>query len=95
MRPQRALRTFIALATLIGCAPQPAFSQAKAAGETLRIVGLSQPVEVIRDRWGIPHIYAESLHDVYFAQGFVMTSDRLLQMDSSIRSGVGRDWRRC
>src|SRR5437660_8984935 len=89
MRPQRALRTFIALATLIVSAPLPAFSQAKAASETLRVVGLSQPVEIIRDRWGINHIYANTEHDLFFAQGYSAAKDRLFQFEIWRRQATG------
>ncbi len=57
---------------------------------TLAVHGLHAPVEVIRDRWGVPHIYAESLEDALFAQGFVHAQDRLWQMDVSRRAGQGR-----
>ena len=50
------------------------------AGE-IRLPGLEQPVEVIRDRWGVPHIYARTTHDLFFAQGFVAAQDRLWQLD--------------
>lgn len=43
----------------------------------LRVPGLQQPVEVIRDEWGIPHIYAQNTHDLFFAQGYVTAQDRL------------------
>ena len=33
--------------------------------------GLAEPVEVLRDRWGVPYISAASLDDLWFAQGFV------------------------
>jgi len=46
--------------------------------------------EVIRDRWGIPHISAGSLHDVFAAQGFVHAQDRLWQMESMRRLSEGR-----
>src|SRR5437763_3983998 len=89
MRPQRALRTFIALATLIVSAPLPAFSQAKAASETLRVVGLSKPVEIIRDRWGVNHIYANTEHDLFFAQGYSAAKDRLFQFELWRRQATG------
>src|SRR5215475_9478472 len=54
---------------------------------TLRLHGLSRPVTVLRDRWGIPHIYAESQDDLFFAQGFVAAQDRLWQMDLWRRAG--------
>src|SRR5205814_4134158 len=57
---------------------------------TLKVNGLSAPVEIIRDRWGVPHIYAENLHDVLFAQGFVIASERLFQLDFMLRLANGR-----
>ena len=39
--------------------------------------GLAAPVEIIVDRWGIPHIYAGSAHDAFFAQGWNAARDRL------------------
>jgi penicillin amidase len=47
-------------------------------------------VEIIRDRAGMPHIYAESTGDVYFALGFAMAQDRLWQMDRLRRRALGR-----
>lgn len=52
--------------------------------------GLREPVEVIRDRWGVPHIYAASLDDLFFAQGFVIASERLFQIDLMLRAANGR-----
>ena len=52
--------------------------------------GLSAPVEVIRDTWGVPHIYAANNDDLFFAQGFVQAQDRLFQMDLNRRLGLGR-----
>jgi penicillin amidase len=57
---------------------------------TLAVPGLSQPVRVARDRWGVPHITAQSEHDLFFAQGFVQAQDRLFQMDLWRRSVQGR-----
>ena len=57
---------------------------------TLKARGLQQPVEVLRDRWGVPHIYAQNQHDLFFAQGFVAAQDRLFQMELWKRSGQGR-----
>ncbi len=42
--------------------------------------GLTAPVEVLRDRWGVPHMFAASAHDLFFAQGFVAAQDRAWQM---------------
>ena len=56
----------------------------------LHLPALDAPVEVIRDRWGVPHIYAATLHDVFFAQGFVHAQDRLWQMEINRRIATGR-----
>jgi penicillin G amidase len=56
----------------------------------VRVPGLREPVEIIRDRWGVPHIYANNLHDLWFAQGYVVTSERLFQLDFTFRLVTGR-----
>ncbi len=55
-----------------------------------RVSGLDGPVEILRDRLGIPHCYAASEHDAFFAQGFAHAADRLWQMDYDRRRGLGR-----
>ncbi|MBI1900506.1 MAG: penicillin acylase family protein [Planctomycetia bacterium] len=55
----------------------------------IALPGLTQPVEVLRDRWGVPHIYAKNQHDLFFAQGFVAAQDRLFQMDVWRRLAAG------
>ena len=57
---------------------------------TISVPGLDSVVEVRRDRWGVPHIYAKTQQDVFFAQGFVAAQDRLWQMDMWRRIGEGR-----
>lgn len=64
-------------------------SLATISGE-LKVPGLKARVEVIRDTWGIPHIYAQSTADLFFAQGYVMAQDRLWQMDQWRREREGR-----
>lgn len=56
---------------------------------TMAVSGLSAPVEVIRDPWGVPHIYAQNEHDLFFAQGCVHAQDRLWQMEMNRRAGSG------
>lgn len=56
----------------------------------LILEGLQEPVEVIRDRHGIPHIYAQNTDDLFFAQGYVMAQDRLWQMELWRRWREGR-----
>ena len=57
---------------------------------TLAVDGLSGPVDVLRDTLGVPHIWAESVEDAVFAQGFVHASDRLWQLDMFRRVATGR-----
>jgi penicillin G amidase len=56
----------------------------------LRLSGLNSSVEVVRDRWGIPHISARDEYDALFAQGFCHAQDRLWQMELSRRLARGR-----
>jgi penicillin amidase len=56
----------------------------------LAVPGLHEPVEVIRDKWGVPHIYAKNVDDLFFAQGYVMGQDRLWQMEMWRRQREGR-----
>ena len=51
--------------------------------------GLTAPVTIIRDEWGVPHIYAENEHDLIFAQGYAHAQDRLWQMEFNRRIGSG------
>ena len=64
-------------------------SLAQIEGE-LEISGLREPVEVIRDEWGIPHIYAQNDDDLFRAQGYIMAQDRLWQMEMWRRWHEGR-----
>ncbi len=57
---------------------------------TLHTKGLSAGVEILHDRWGVPHIYARSARDLIFAQGFVHAQERLWQMDFNRRLVAGR-----
>ena len=56
----------------------------------IRLAGVTAPVEILRDAHGIPHIFARSTDDAYFALGFVHAQDRLWQMEVSRRIGSGR-----
>jgi penicillin G amidase len=57
---------------------------------TLKLTGLRARVEVLRDKWGVAHIFAKNQHDLFFAQGFVAAQDRLFQMELWKRVGQGR-----
>ncbi|PJF25950.1 MAG: hypothetical protein CUN53_10175, partial [Phototrophicales bacterium] len=47
----------------------------------LTIPGLTAQAQVLRDSYGVPHIYASNLHDLYFAQGFTQAQERWWQME--------------
>ncbi len=103
-RARVAALSFASLAVItVGCsepapeaAPRPATlaqlaqeSLARIDGE-LKVPGLEEPVEIIRDRQGIPHIYAKNEEDMFFAQGYVMAQDRLWQLEMWRRWREGR-----
>ncbi len=50
---------------------------------------LKNSATIYRDEWGIPHIYANSLNDVFFAQGYAQAQDRLFELDLSRRAVRG------
>ncbi len=55
----------------------------------LELPGLDRPVEILKDRWGIAHIYAETEHDLFFAQGWSAARDRLFQFEIWRRQATG------
>ena len=65
-------------------APQPDYNQ------NVKLSGLSAKVTVKRDKWGMPHIYAQNLTDLYRVLGYVMAQDRLWHMDLIRRATEGR-----
>ncbi len=70
-----------------------AFGETPAVNQSpmiLHVAGLQQPAEILVDRWGVPHIYAESAADAFFVQGFNAGRDRLFQIDLWRRRGLGR-----
>ena len=50
---------------------------------------LDEPVEILVDRWGVPHIYAQTEKDLFFAQGFYAARDRLFQFEVWRRQSTG------
>ena len=57
---------------------------------TIFLEGIRGDVEIIRDRWGVPHIFGKTIEDAVFAQGFVHAQERLWQMDFIRRVVSGR-----
>src|SRR5207249_1052446 len=67
--------------------PPPLVAQVSGS---IAVSGLSAPARIVRDRWGVPHIYAATEGDLFAAQGFVQAQDRLFQMDLWRRASQGR-----
>lgn len=57
--------------------------------ETQDVEGISRSVEIIKDIWGISHIYAKNQQDLFFAQGFNVARDRLFQLEIWRRQATG------
>jgi penicillin amidase len=57
---------------------------------SLAIAGLAEPVQLVRDREAVPHIFAKTIGDLYVALGFVHAQDRLWQMELQRLTGQGR-----
>jgi penicillin amidase len=57
---------------------------------TFHLRGLVGRVEVVRDRWGVPHVFADSDEDAYFGLGWAAAQDRLFQMELNRRLAQGR-----
>ena len=79
MRTANSARCFLLIALIVATVGAPV--GAAAQPETLHVDGLAEPVEILIDRWGIPHIYAETEEDLFFAQGFNAARDRLFQLE--------------
>ncbi len=102
--PLRAACVVLAAGLLVSSCSSPAQVEATAPASldevarqslavidgTLTLPGLKTPVEIIRDRQGIPHIFATNDDDLFFAQGYVMAQDRLWQLEMWRRWHEGR-----
>jgi penicillin amidase len=85
---KRGLMWGLAAALLAGSAEAEVSSAVRQ--ETSAVPGLAAPAELIVDRWGIPHIYAQSSRDAFFLQGWNAARDRLWQIDLWRKRGLGR-----
>jgi penicillin amidase len=83
------LRALAAPLLLLFLAPSSLPAAPAAPATVVRVDGLTAPVEILRDRWGIAHIYAQSEHDLFFAQGYNAARDRLFQLELWRRSATG------
>ncbi|MGA1465439.1 MAG: penicillin acylase family protein, partial [Balneolaceae bacterium] len=60
-----------------------------ASAINLEIEGLQEPVDVYYNERGVPHIFAQNDHDLYYAQGFITARDRLFQLEVTVRGAEG------
>jgi len=65
------------------------FAEVAGQKNEIKVAGLEQPVEVIRDAYGINHIYAQNEHDLFFAQGYCAAKDRTFQFELWRRQATG------
>ncbi|HXM40866.1 MAG TPA: penicillin acylase family protein [Bryobacteraceae bacterium] len=79
---RNTLGLLIAVLPLVARAATPAH-------DTLLAPGLAQPVEIVKDPWGIAHIYAKTESDLFFAQGYNVARDRLFQLEMWRRQATG------
>jgi penicillin G amidase len=83
MRFRRSAIAAVLVSVVLGA---PAGARAGAAGP---LPGLQQPVRVVRDRLGVPHVHARSDHDAFFVNGYLHAQDRLFEMDDLRRQAEG------
>ncbi len=81
-----ALLLLLVAATVPLAAPSPTPGSRT---ERLEVSGLERPVDILKDLWGISHIYAETEHDLFFAQGYNAARDRLFQFEIWRRQATG------
>jgi penicillin G amidase len=79
-------RGLLTIAWIASAQPAPA---RQGAPERLRISGLKESAEIVKDRWGISHIYAKNESDLFFAQGYNVARDRLFQLELWRRQATG------
>jgi penicillin amidase len=88
----RIINNFVLCLLLVGASFKAFAEQTNplATDATYKVAGLALPAEIIVDEWGVPHIYANDHYDVFFVQGFNAARDRLWQIDTWRRRGLGQ-----
>ena len=77
----------LATTTIANAIQRPQTHQRRGA---VRVSGIDDEVEIIRDQYGVPHCYAQSADDALFALGYVQAQDRLWQMHWNRCAAQGR-----
>lgn len=87
MKPRPLAGALFLVLALTSAASGPLAAQRPVT--SIQVMGLSQPVEILRDHWGINHIYARNEADLFFAQGYSAAKDRLFQFEMWRRQATG------
>ena len=89
VRPVLVFVALVAGVVPVGAARAQGVASVAPRADTLRLGALHRPVEILRDRWGISHIYARDEHDLFFAQGYTAARDRAFQFELWRRQATG------
>jgi penicillin amidase len=84
-----SLRSILILCVLMSTTDHLYAADKTISRVSYEIAGLEGDAEILVDRWGIPHIYAQHHYDAFFVQGFNAARDRLWQIDLWRRRGLG------
>ncbi|NGO71431.1 penicillin acylase family protein [Streptomyces boncukensis] len=87
---RRRVKTLLAAIAVAVPIAVPMSATAEESEDSYAVPGLEKPVSMTVDKWGVPHISASSTGDLFQAQGFSAARDRLFQMDTWRRSGLGK-----
>ena len=84
---QSVALVFVVFAICLLMFHQPVFAQ---SNTTYQLEGILEGAEILKDNWGVSHIYGETVEDLFFAQGFNAARDRLWQLDLWRKQGEGK-----
>lgn len=83
-------RAFLLASVAALVLPSEIFALPRRSSSRVKLSGAKAPIEIIEDELGVPHVRAQSLHDAYFGQGYLVARDRLFQIDMEYRRDMGR-----
>ncbi|HXI28789.1 MAG TPA: penicillin acylase family protein, partial [Vicinamibacterales bacterium] len=79
----------VALGIVVGLTRATGAAPGAETPKPLAVEGLRDSVDLLRDRWGVHHIYAKNEHDLFFTQGYTAARDRLFQFELWRRQATG------
>ncbi len=86
---KRSFFAFVSLCMVMSSSLGGPFGERTEQATPILLRGLQDEVRVVRDTFGIPHIFARNDHDLYFMMGYVQAQDRFFQMDFLRRVASG------